>query len=252
MKQIALIGLMLWLTACTAGDHSSLALTSVPITNTPASPPAPRRSVELTPTSTALIPATVPLVVTEPIGPATPIELAPTPLPTARSQSTATTTWPECPPLPAPTELKTQAAVQRFEHGLMFWLQARNEIWVLIASPLEDQFYWRVLPNLWSDSQPESDPAVEPPVDRFQPVRGFGVAWRLGGGTYGPQRDDLAWALEEEAGFDTTLIYYPQGFYSPDCTWLPKSGIYELRDARGTVYQFVGVGGIARVIMSNE
>ena len=49
-------------------------------------------------------------------------------------------------------------------------------------------------------------------------------------------------------GFDTTLIYYPQGFYSPDCTWMPKSGIYELRDARGTVYQFVGAGGVAKIV----
>jgi hypothetical protein len=250
MKQIALIGLMLWLTACAASDRSSPALTFVPIENTPASPST--RSVELTPTSAALTTATVSLVVTEPIGPATPIEIAPTPGPTARSRPTATSTWPECPPLPAPIEIKTQAAVQHFERGIMFWLQERNEIWALIASPLEDQFYWRVLPNLWSDSQPESDPAVQPPADRFQPVRGFGLAWRLGGGSYGPQRTDLGWASDEETGFDTTLIYYPQGSYSPDCIWLPKSGIYELTDGRGTVYRFVGAGGIAKIVTSNQ
>jgi hypothetical protein len=250
MQQLALIGLMLWLTACAAGDSSSLALTSVPITHTPLSPPT--RSVELAPTTAAVIPATVSRVVTRPIGPATPIEIAPTPMPTTRSRPTATLTWPECPPLPAPTEIKTQATVQHFEHGLMFWLQERNQIWALIASPLEDQFYWRVLPNLWLDGQPESDPAVRPPPDRFQPVRGFGAVWRLGGGTYGPQRDDLGWAVEEETGFDTTLIYYPQGFYSPDCTWMPKSGIYELHDVRGIVYQFVGAGGIAKIVTGNQ
>jgi hypothetical protein len=164
----------------------------------------------------------------------------------------STSTLPECPPLPAPIETQTQAAVQHFEHGLMFWLQDRNEIWTLLASPLEDQFYWRVLPNMWSEGQPEVEPNLSPPTARSQPIRGFGSAWRHGGGSYGPQRDDLGWAIDEEVGFDTTLIYYPQGFYSPECTWMAKSGIYKLRDARGTVYQFAGAGGIAKVVTGNE
>jgi hypothetical protein len=234
MKRFALIVSLLGLIGCAAGDRSSSALTSVPIEHTAAL--SPTRSVELAPTNTAVLPPTIPLVVTKPI------EKTPTP-PAA---------LPDCPPLPAPTEVPTRAAVQHFEHGLMFWLQDRNEIWTLIESPLIDQFYWRVLPNLWSESQPESDPNLQPPADRFQPVRGFGAAWRLGGGSYGPQRDDLGWAIDQELGFDTTLIYYPQGYYTPDCTWLPKSGLYELRDARGTVYQFVGAWGVARIIAGNE
>jgi hypothetical protein len=145
-----------------------------------------------------------------------------------------------------------QAAVQHFEHGQMFWLHDRDEIWALIASPLEEQFYWRVLPNVWAEGQPENDPALQPPAERFQPVRGFGSAWRLGGGSHGPQQADLGWASDEEIGFDTTLIYYPQGFYSPDCTWMPKSGIYELTDEQGTVYQFVGAGGIAKIATRAE
>jgi hypothetical protein len=100
----------------------------------------------------------------------------------------------------------------------------------LIDSPLESQFYWRLLPNGWAEGQPEDDPSILPPAGRFQPKRGFGAAWRRGGGSYSPQRADLGWAIDEEAGFGTTLIYYPQGFYSPDCTWMPKSGIYELTD----------------------
>lgn len=134
----------------------------------------------------------------------------------------------------------------------MFWLQDRKEIWVLIASPIADQFYWRLLPDLWSDSQPAFDPALQPPAGKFQPVRGFGVAWRLGGGSVGPQRADLGWAIAEETGFTTTLIYYPQGFYSPDCVWMPHGGIYELKDEQGTVYQFVGEGGIAKIMPNPE
>jgi hypothetical protein len=234
MKWIALIVSLLGLIGCAANDRLSSVPTFVPIGNTAVA--APSRSVELAPTNTALHQATIPLIGTRPI------EKTPTP----------TAALPECPPLPAPSETQTQAAVQHFEHGLMFWLAARNEIWTLLDSPLNDQFYWRVLPNLWSDSQPESDPNLQPPADRFQPVRGFGLAWRRGGGSYGPQRDDLGWAIDQELGFDTTLTYYPQGYYSPDCTWLPKSGIYELRDAQGTVYQFIGAGGIAKIVMSDE
>ena len=131
----------------------------------------------------------------------------------------------------------------------MFGLQNRTEIWALITSPLPGQFSWRVLPNLWSDGQPDRDPTVQPPAERFQPTRGFGEAWQIGGGSYGPQRADLGWAIDEVQGFSTTLIYYPQGYYSPDCTWIPKSGIYELKDNHGTVYQFVGEGGIAKIVM---
>ncbi len=191
-----------------------------------------------------MIPATSPGVVTKPIGPVTPIELAPTPAPLS--------TFPACPPPPAPSATPTFAAVQHFEHGLLFWLQTRNEIWTLIDAPLKDQFYWRVLPDTWSDGQPESDPNLSPPANRFQPVRGFGAAWRLGGGSYGPLRDELGWAIDEELGFDTTLIYYPQGYFAPDCTWLPKSGIFELRAADGGVYQFVGAGGLARIVTRDE
>jgi hypothetical protein len=239
MKWLALILSILWLAGCAAGDRSLPALTPAPIVMT-------STRVEATPTLS--------LIVTRPIDHrhANTNRAYAIPTPVTRSQPTATAALPECPPLPEPTEVKTQAAVQHFEQGQMFWLQERDEIWALIASPLGDQFYWRVLPNLWSEGQPESDPKLQPPAGRFQPVRGFGYAWRSDGGSYISQRADLGWALDKEICFDTTLIYYPQGFYSPDCTWMPKSGIYELTDEQGVVYQFVGAGGIARIVTSNE
>jgi hypothetical protein len=150
--------------------------------------------------------------------------------------------------LPTPTVESTAAAIQHFETGVMFWLQTRNEIWVLINSPTTNQFYWRVLPNQWSDGIPELDPNLTPPAGRYQPVRGFGYAWRIGSGSTDAQRPDLGWAIDEEAGFTATLVYYPQGFYSPDCTWQPKSGIYELKDNQGKVYRFVGEGGVAKLV----
>lgn len=245
MKWFALIVSILWLAGCAANERVAPTLTAVPIASLPI--PLPTRSLERTPLG-----RTPTRVVTNPINTATPIKPASSLTPATQAHLTATATLPECPPQPAPTEVKTQAAAQHFEHGLMFWLQERDEIWVLIASPLADQFYWRVLPNLWAEGQPESDLKLQPPLERFQPVRGFGYAWRLGGGSYGSQRADLGWALDGEIGFSTTLIYYPQGFYSPDCTWMPKSGVYELTDEQGAVYQFVGAGGLARIVTSNQ
>ncbi len=246
---------MIELTACGAPAaptiSAALALTATPVV-------APSPSGEPPPIIAAVIAPTQPQVTgTYPIGTVTPIPSVSSPIPPIESQpavmrTTSTPTLALCPPLPTPTSLETSAAVEHFEHGLMFWLQARNAIWVLIDSPLERQYDWRVLPNLWSEGQPENDPALQPPPGKFQPVRGFGVAWRAGGGPYGPQHNDLGWAVDEEAGFTTALIYYPQGYYSPDCTWLPKSGIYELKDKRSNVFQFNGEGGMAKIVTSNK
>jgi hypothetical protein len=243
MKWLVLIVLLLGSIGCAANSRSNSTPVTVPIENTAVS--SPNRSVELAPTDTVAVPATRVVIVTL---------VAPQPTSTSISppRPTLTATLPDCPPLPAPTAEKTQAAVQHYEHGVMMWLPTRAEIWTLIAAPIPHQFYWRVLPDTWSDTQPESDPSVLPPADRFQPVRGFGVAWRTGGGSYGPQRADLGWAIDQEQGFATFLIYFPQGFYAPDCTWQPKSGIYELRDAQDVVYQFVGAGGIAKIVTSGE
>jgi len=130
----------------------------------------------------------------------------------------------------------------------MFWLQTRHEIWVLIDAPTAGHFYWQIYPDEWAEDQPASDPAINPPHGRYQPVRGFGVTWRTRSGV----RDDLGWAVAQERGFTTTLTYYPQGYYGPDCVWLPRSGIYELTDPNGRVFRFTGEGGVASIVTSNE
>ena len=130
----------------------------------------------------------------------------------------------------------------------MFWLKERNEIWILIDSPTSGKFYWRVVPDEYEDGMPESDPAIHPPAGRYQPVRGFGLAWR----TIATLRDQLGWAVDQEVGFNTTLTYYPQGFFDPDCHWQPKSGIYELTDNQGVRYRFVGEGGEAMLVTSEK
>jgi hypothetical protein len=228
---------------------ASLAATATPRSARGAPPPT---------IAVAIVSTLPPIIVTNPLPSATPW---PTLIPAAAATAdaidvTATNVAlntpiavPQCAATwPTPGIESTSAAIQHFENGLMLWLQTRNEIWVLITSPTPNQFYWRVLPNQWSEGIPDFDPNLQPPADRYQPVRGFGYAWRIGSGSMEAQRPDLGWAIDEEAGFAASLIYYPQGFYSPECVWLPKSGIYELKDNLGNVYRFVGEGGIAKLV----
>ncbi len=247
-----LIGLIWSVTAC-ASNPPPPTIETVPVSSpTPSATATFTRSPVPSPAVAATsLPTLPPVTATQPLATPTPRPIVSSPTPSIKVSPTSTPLT--CPPWPTPTAIDTPAAVQHFERGLMFWLQARNEIWALLNSPTEKQFYWRTLPNLWVEGTPEI-PAngLTPPVKRYVPVRGFGQAWFAGGGLASqPLRDDLGWAIDEEAGFSTTLTYYPQGFYTPDCTWEPKSGIYELKDNHGQVFQFVGAGGIAK-LMNND
>lgn len=261
LRLAVVAGWMLLTAACSAdvGPATTPAIaTASPATSTPES------AVSATPHAigtivVAVAPTLPPIIVTNPLPGATPppsptedlIYLATATVVAAIPRTPLTATAPPTPcalSLPGSIGEQTAAAVQHFEHGLMFWLQTRNEIWVLIDSPTAGQFYWHIYPNEWIEGQPESDPTINPPRGRYQPVRGFGVTWRTRSGV----RDDLGWAIAEERGFNTTLTYYPQGFYSPDCVWVPKSGIYELSDAQGKVYRFTGEGGVASIVTNSE
>lgn len=265
-RSISILMCACLLTACGAPAPIVPASSAIPITTgiTPTTTLAvfaatrSARSVPPPTIAVAVVATLPPIIVTNPLPTATvwPTSVPPTEDPVYLATLTAvaaiprtpTPEVPTCLPLPTPGVESTAAAIQHFERGLMFWLKTRNEIWVLIESPTANQFYWRVLPNQWSEGLAELDPNLKPPPDRYQPVRGFGYAWRIGSGSLGAQRSDLGWAIDEETGYQATLVYYPQGFYSPDCTWVPKSGIYELRDNRGNAYRFVGEGGVANLI----
>jgi hypothetical protein len=88
-------------------------------------------------------------------------------------------------------------AAERFERGLMIWTGYQDRIYILYSdggSPL-----WDAQPNAWFPGQPENDPGLTPPDGLFQPVRGFGAAWRTG--YVSPSqvvRDRLGWATEPE------------------------------------------------------
>ena len=99
-----------------------------------------------------------------------------------------------CPGGPGPL---ISMAAERFEHGLMIWVSGQDRIYILCGdggSPA-----WSAQQNGWFTGQPETDPSLNPPAGLFQPVRGFGVAWRASNGVGPTVRDRLGWATQPEA-----------------------------------------------------
>ncbi|MBM2850284.1 MAG: hypothetical protein HW418_3226 [Anaerolineales bacterium] len=99
---------------------------------------------------------------------------------------------------PASPPHDTLMQAEHFEHGLMLWTQWNDFIYILYA---DDQFSprWDARQNAWFPGLPESDPNVVPPPGNYQPVRGFGVAWRDEQATLGFRvRDRLGWATAQE------------------------------------------------------
>jgi len=101
-----------------------------------------------------------------------------------------------CPTAP----IVSWAAEQSFEHGTMIWVETESAIYVLYddvgASPKWDRFE-----DTWTDDEPESDPNLQPPEGRQQPIRGFGKIWRENAYV----RENLGWAIEPEHGLNTII-----------------------------------------------
>lgn len=101
-----------------------------------------------------------------------------------------------CPSGPAAT---TRQAEQRFEGGLMIWVEALDSIFVLYSDAETPR--WIRLDDTFEEGMPASDDTIIAPPDRFQPQRGFGLAWRSSPGV----RERLGWAIETEAGYDGAI-----------------------------------------------
>ncbi len=106
---------------------------------------------------------------------------------------------------PAGAPLETAAAYQRFEHGIMFWLEKGlwwepgEMIYVLYDSPGQtfEAYPEYALPP--SDA-PMPEIEYDPPEGLFVPESGFGLLWRENSWI----RQRLGWALIPETGFNTT------------------------------------------------
>ena len=101
-------------------------------------------------------------------------------------------------------------AIQRFQNGLMLHLKG---IYVLQYGPAAyqgtpiDGGPWSGSRDAWREPEPPNA-GLEAPAGFFEPLRGFGKAWReQQGGPEGP----LGWALEEEATADASWQLFEKG-----------------------------------------
>jgi hypothetical protein len=97
---------------------------------------------------------------------------------------------------PLDTAVASAAAEQLFENGRMIWLENTGSIFVFYNDGQFQRFE-----DVWQPGDPESDPALLPPEDLYQPIRGFGNVWR----EQPAVRERLGWALAPEQGFSTLL-----------------------------------------------
>ncbi|UCG25635.1 MAG: hypothetical protein JSW55_06505 [Chloroflexota bacterium] len=107
--------------------------------------------------------------------------------------------------------VNSAAAEQPFEGGLMIWLEETDSIIVFY-----DDGLWRRFEDTWSEDQPESDPDIIPPPERFQPIRGFGKVWR----DRPEVREALGWALGVELGFPSIFQEQAVAGGQPKLTYL--------------------------------
>jgi hypothetical protein len=105
-----------------------------------------------------------------------------------------------CPDAPP---LASNGAAERFERGRMLWLEALDQFYVLIngqpgrAIPLTGPL------NFKAGASPDNRAGETPPAGLFEPVSGFGLIWRneVSGGE--GVREQLGWAVEPEAAFQS-------------------------------------------------
>lgn len=105
---------------------------------------------------------------------------------------------------PAPAECAAQNAIisagaeQRFERGVMIWVQGLDRIFVLYDGP-DANGEWNSFTDEWNEGDPIDDPGIVPPSGFYQPGRGFGLVWR----TQPDVRNRLGWAIAPEAALTT-------------------------------------------------
>lgn len=129
-----------------------------------------------------------------------------TPTPTLIPPTQTLAVTPTLDPFPTATLGQIQVAEQLFEHGRMFWIQPREQIWVMFDNGTGSG-KWFVYPDNFQDGEPENDPNIIPPAGLYQPERGFGKLWR------GNQeiKDQLGFGTIPEYGYVSNYEYHPGG-----------------------------------------
>ena len=177
-------------------------------------------------TNSAATDTTAPQVPTK-LPTATPIPASPTPSISATPDVRPTATLGQI-----------QVAEEVFEHGRMFWIQPRKQIWVMYDSG-QGTGEWKIYDDTYQDSDPQSDPNIVPPDGKFQPSRGFGKLWRGN-----PEiKDKLGFGVTPEFGYVSNYEYHPGGQVDPQGQWQSGSGYHILFSLYNEKFQFNEVDG---------
>jgi hypothetical protein len=102
-------------------------------------------------------------------------------------------------------------ALQRFQHGAMLHLKG---IYVLQTGPAAtagtpiEGGTWSGTRNTWREPEPVQLGLAPPGPGLFEPVLGFGKAWRE---QYGGPEGPLGWAIEEEKTTDASWQLFERG-----------------------------------------
>lgn len=166
-----------------------------------------------------------------------------TPVASADDAPTATPTATPTlnPAFPTPVLVDTLIVEQEFEHGWMFAIQDRSEIWVA-AFTGERGGNWTIYQDEFFRAEEETGEELviefeeEPPDGMVMPVRGFGWVW-----ANNPEVNTaLGWAvwIEVHRGEESTLRYDAGGTINADGEYVPRPGRFSLDNIGGDLFVF--------------
>lgn len=127
---------------------------------------------------------------------------------------------------PAKAALISDGAEQSFEHGFMIWIAKEDRIYVLFEDGNSPN--WNAYTDEWDPGEPESDPTLNPPPGKVQPVRGFGLVWR----EQPSVRERLGWATIGENPFETAIQRTSYAKYNETFIQAADGNIWHLKAER--------------------
>lgn len=134
---------------------------------------------------------------------------------------------------PTATLGQIQVAEEVFEHGRIFWIQPRKQMWVMYDNG-QGSGEWKVYDDTWVDGDPASDPSIVPPEGKYQPLRGFGKLWR----EHQEIKDKLGFGITPEFGYVSNYEYHPGGQVDAQGKWVAGPGYHILFSLYNEKFQF--------------
>lgn len=136
-------------------------------------------------------------------------------------------------PFPTETRQEIYIAQMSFEHGYMFWIQARKIVWVLVADPSNPNVGdWYIYNDTFDETVDKDDPSIVAPDGKYVPRRGFGKLWSEVSGL----RDALGWGVTPEFGLNTSYRYQPGGYLDSDNKYVQGPGTHFITTLYNEVY----------------